>query len=51
MTEEETPTDGDENRIQKNLDDCDHTRGFKFEHYSHKGVAAACHATEGQSHE
>jgi len=50
MNDDETTND-DKKRIQKDLDDCDRTRGFKFEHYSHTGVAAACHATEGQSHE
>jgi hypothetical protein len=37
--------------VRKDLDDADRTDGFTVGHYSHDEVAAACHASEGASHE
>lgn len=41
----------DDGTVRKDLDDADRTNGFTVGHYSHDEVAAACHASEGASHE
>lgn len=37
--------------VRKDLDDLDRTDGHRTGHYSREGVAEACHATEGATHE